>query len=167
MSALPNMRLQLTGSLALALTLVFASLVSAQAALVTRPLDSATVVRLHFVNDGVGEGPLLAPFGPGSSSLRYCSVLVAACGSGRGTVVMPAAISRLEVQTGTRAGRGFLIGTATLSVVVVPVVYIGGSLSQGETRGGLIAKGLLISTIVGGGVGLLIGGRTPTWSAAP
>jgi hypothetical protein len=152
--------------LTLTLTLISASLARAQASLVTRALDSATVVRLHFANDGVVAGRLLSPFGPTSSSLRYCSVPYA-CGRGQGTVVIPAAVSRLEVQTGTRAGRGFLIGTALLSVVVVPVVYIGGSFTQGETRGSLIAKGLLLSAIVGGGVGALVGHTKPTWSAAP
>lgn len=132
-----------------------------------RALDSATVVRLHFANDGVVEGRLLAPFGPRSNALRYCSVLVpATCASG-GTVVLPGTLTRLEVQTGTRAGRGFLIGTAVTSVVVVPLVYIGGSFTQGETRGNLLAKGLLLSAIVGGGVGLLVGHTKPTWSPAP
>ncbi len=154
--------------LTLTLTLIAASSARAQASLVTRVLDSATVVRLHFANNGVVAGRLLAPFGPASSSLRYCSVLAAAaCGPGQGTVVVPAAVSRLEVQTGTRAGRGFLIGTAVLSLVVVPVVYIGGSFTQGETRGSLLAKGLVLSAIVGGGLGALIGHTKPTWSAAP
>ena len=154
--------------LTLTLTLIPATRARGQTPLVTHVLDSATSVRLHFVNDGVVAGRLLAAFGPASRSLRYCSALPpAACGPGEGTVVMPAAISRLEVQTGTRAGRGFLIGTAVLSVVVVPVVYIGGAFTQGETRGSLIAKGVVLSAIVGGGLGALVGHTKPTWSAAP
>src|SRR5258708_11112057 len=135
--------------LTLTLTLIAASSSRAQASLVTCALDSATVVRLHFANNGVVAGRLLAPFGPGSSSLRYCTVLVpAACGPGQGTVVVPAAVSRLELQTGTRAGRGFLIGTAVLSVVVVPVVYLGGSFTQGETPASRPAPGLGPSPIL-------------------
>src|SRR5258708_13157571 len=90
--------------LTLTLTLIAASSARAQASLVTRVLDSATVVRLHFANNGVVAGRLLAPFGPASSSLRYCSVLAAAaCGPGQGTVVVPAAVSPPPVQPGPSA----------------------------------------------------------------
>src|SRR5258708_12633670 len=61
--------------LTLTLTLIAASSARAQASLVTRVLDSATGVRLHFANNGVVARRLLAPFGPASSSLRYCSLL--------------------------------------------------------------------------------------------
>jgi len=82
-------------------------------------------------------------------------------------VVIPADVSRLEVQTGTRAVRGFVIGTAVVGVVAVPLVYLGGSFTQGETRGSLVTKGVLLSAIVGGGIGALVGHTKPTWSAAP
>ena len=157
-----------TGFLALTLALVLASRARAQAPLVTRVLDSRTVVRVHFANGGFGVGRLLAPFGPESSSLRYCSVLAPTdCGLDQGTVVIPADVSRLEVQTGTRAVRGFVIGTAVVGVVAVPLVYLGGSFTQGETRGSLVTKGVLLSAIVGGGIGALVGHTKPTWSAAP
>ena len=135
-----------------------------QKPLLTRTLDSATIVRLHFVNDGVAEGPLLAPFGPTMPTLRYCPALSRSCNA---VAVPTATLSRLEIQTGTRATRGFLLGTLLAGVVITPLVYIGGSFSQGETRGSLLAKGIGLSVIIGGGLGLLIGHSDRTWSSPP
>jgi hypothetical protein len=84
-------------------------------------------------------------------------------------VHVPAAtIARLEVQSGNRTGRGFVIGTAVVGVVVVPFyVMVGGSLAEGETRTSLVVKGVLVSALIGGGLGALIGHGHPTWAPAP
>jgi len=153
--------------LALVLAVLLGGGARGQAQLVTRVLDSSTVIRLHFAHGGSGQGSLLTPFGPTSTALVYCSVLSSRCPPAQGVLVPRDAISRLDVQRGTRAGRGFLIGTAIAGVVVVPFFVIVGSLSEGETRGGLIAKGVLVSVVVGGGLGALIGHTDPKWVPAP
>ncbi len=43
----------------------------AQAPLLTRPLDSGTLVRLHFLPGGVARGRLLTPFATDSQRILF------------------------------------------------------------------------------------------------
>lgn len=147
--------------------LLAAGVVHGQAPLISRTLDSATVVRLHFRNDGMGEGRLLSPLGPSSPSVRYCSLVAPRCAPGQETVVAMGGVSQVDVQSGTRTIRGFLIGTAIASVVVIPLIEISGSFTQGSTRASLFVKGFALSALIGGSLGALAGHAHRTWVPAP
>lgn len=131
---------------------------------ITHALDSAAVVRLHLVSDGRIEAKLVAPLDASSQSVRYCPLShVRTC---QPSEVPMASVSAVDVQTGNHAARGFLIGTVVGGLVITPLVYIGGAFQQGETRASLLTQGVLLSVLIGGGVGLLVGHGSPTWSPA-
>ena len=130
----------------------------------SQTLDSAAVVRLHLINDGRVEARLVATLDANSQNVRYCPLsYVRTC---QPTEVPITSISAVDAQTGNRAGRGFLIGTVVGGLVITPLVYIGGAFTEGETRTSLLTKGVFLSVLIGGGVGLLIGHGSPKWSPA-
>lgn len=154
------------GIAAAVLILGLAATAKAQAPIVTRPLDTTTVVRLHLAGGGTGQGRLVVPYTPGSPTFRYCPLPFAGCTGEREVVLDASRVTRVEVQVGTRAGRGFVIGSGVASLLIVPFFVAAGS--WGDTpRVLLIGQGVLVSLVVGGGLGALIGSSAPSWGPAP
>ncbi len=149
----------------------------AVAALVSGPLaaqgrdprmavDSGKVIR--FDTGGVPlRGRLLAPLSSEVDSVPYCRFPGPPCDrsptAGQVAWLNPASLRHLEVQVGTRAGKGAWIG----GVIGVLLTFGGASLAQGfcEYQCPSDAEVLLGSVIVGGfwggGLGALIGSGFP------
>lgn len=153
---------------AVTLGVVAAAAARAQAPLLTRTLDSSTVVRAHLTRGGNVQGALVTSFGPTSSTLVYCWLKDPRCTRSQPFRVPAGSIGRLEVQDGNKAGQGFWIGTVVAGVVLVPMTFALDGLGDGPSdTPGLFVSAVLTSALIGGGLGAVIGRSSPTWGPAP
>jgi len=158
-----------------------ASPVHAQQPLVTRPLDSASVVRLELARGGRVEAVLLAPFAPESSGVIYGPPRYRECGVPRSVCRFrtPAAEVRvIEVPRGNRAARSALVGAAiggglglALGLAVTaddgPCVAFPGAGCDQPSHLGVISLTTLVGAGIGAGLGALFGLGSPAWRPAP
>ena len=111
----------------------------------------------------------MAPFGPDSSMFRYCLYYAAPCLSATDERLRerPASdIARLEIKVGSRAGRGFLIGTAACGLVWAFLgPYVGWPDWTNNPAYLLVnfVGGAIVSAPTCGGLGALIGAQKPVW----
>lgn len=143
--------------------------VRAQNPLVTVPLDSGAVIRLHL-RDGVTEGgKLIAPFGPESTQFSYCRWPALPCSvGGSGHLRRPTAdVFRIDVHRGARAPRGAVVGG--LVGVALGLVYIEALRYSSETplESGDRVRVVSASTALCAVFGATIGGLFDRWSRAP
>jgi len=152
----------------------------AQQPLVSRTLDSATVVRLLLVRGPAFQGVLLAPLTPDAQRVVFSPPAHRDCGVPRVMCrleVPIADVRAVEVRRGSRAGRGAVIGTAlgvvagfVLGLQVADADYcvtsVGGG-CDGPSDAGIIAFTTLLSGALGAGIGTLFGLGSPAWERAP
>lgn len=156
--------------------LLGAAALPAQKPLVSRTLDSGTVVRLLLWGDSTFQGVLLTPLTPDAQRVVFsptaqeeCSVPQVVC-----RVEVPVGdVQAIEFRQGSRAGRGAVIGTL-LGVVAGfmagrQVVAECRAIADGSCSGAasVIGPTTLIGGAFGAGIGALIGRASPAWEPAP
>jgi len=170
--------------------LLGAAPLAAQQPLVSRTLDSATVVRLVLARGPAFQGVLLAPLTSDAQRVVFSPPAQRDCGVPRVVcrMVVPVGDLRaIEVRRGSHAGRGAVIGAA---VGVVAGFALGlrvaggyecptfspspgssassfGGWCNGPSVAGVIAVTSLVSGALGAGIGTLFGLGSPAWGRAP
>lgn len=144
-----------------------------QTVLVRQALDSGRVVRLHLVRGAPETGRLIAPFAADSTTFRYCLYYAPPCGSSADATwrQRPASdIVRLEIKVGSRALRGFAIGSLACGLVWGLVSPVAGWPDWTDNPAYLlidILGGAIAMAPTCGGVGALIGAQQPVWGPPP
>jgi hypothetical protein len=140
---------------------------AAQDRLVSQPLDSGALVRVHFDGDSHRRVRLLSPFAPASPHMAFCDYTRPLCPSSASPAesVSVAALRRVEIPRGTHAGRGALIG----AVVGAATFYLGAGFAEYGCECDRYDTRLFVITGVLGGavVGALIGSMVKIWAPAP
>lgn len=139
--------------------------------LVYLPLDSATVVRLHFLRGGRVTGRLLAPLGPDSTTIAFCRVRRTQC-STQGPVperltVPVTAVTRVDVRRGTRTTEGAIAGAFIMIGAAATFCALTDTRGCDPSHGGFISYVALPTAVVGAGIGALFGGSVTRWEQAP
>jgi hypothetical protein len=140
-----------------------------QAPLVRDGLDSGRVVRLIPLVGTPEAGRLMAPFASDSLMLRYCLYYARPCLSSADATWRErraADIARLEVKVGSRATRGFLIGSVACGAVWALVSPLAGWPDWTDNPAYLMVDllgGALAFAPTCGGLGALIGAQKPVW----
>ncbi len=163
----------------LALTLAAGRLV-AQQPLVTQPLDSASVVRLHLARGGPVQVVLLAPFAPESTVVTYGPPPYRECGVPRAACQFRTPVTdvrAIEVPRGNRAGRGALIGAGIGGGLGFALgLAIAGSQSEctgvgpcggGPSDAAVVSATTFVGAALGAALGALFGLGSPAWGPAP
>jgi uncharacterized protein YcfJ len=161
--------------------LLGAAPLAAQQPLVSRTLDSATVVRLVLVRGPAFQGMLLAPLTPDAQQVVFAPPAQRDCGVPRivcRMAVPVADVRTIELRQGSHAGRGAVMG-AVIGVFAGFVVGMqvkewdycrttspGGGCG-GPSDVGVIAFTTLVSGAFGAGLGTLFGLGSPAWERAP
>ena len=151
-----------------ALALAVAAPAGAQA-LVLIPLDSGTAVRLQIEAGPKITGRLLAPFAEDSTRFLYCPTLRGTCDGVKFSqrTTLAANVSRVEMQTGTRATRGAFMGAGIALGTALAACTLIDDLGCDPTNGSFFTYVALPVGFLGAGIGALIGGTVPKWSVAP
>jgi hypothetical protein len=141
----------------------------AQDSVVSRTLDSSTVVRLYLRSGGTEKGKLLAPFGPDSTTFRYCRYPAPPCTIGGERYIERSAwdVTHLDLRSGTRLGWGAGIGASLGFVAGFQLIEF---IEWGEERQlgtGESVRVVFLSTAVLGGLGALIGAGLDAWKPVP
>ena len=142
----------------------------AQGAPLTYPLDSGTVVRLGWREGPTRTGRLVAPLEPSSDSVIYCRYPGPPCRTSSHSGVesrLAEELVSVEIQRGSRAGRGALLG-AGIGVAVLGL----GRLAFADRDSpapwtGTRVAGAFTLVALSAGVGGLIGRGSARWAAAP
>ena len=164
-----------------ALALLAVPAASAQQALVTRPLDSASVVRLHLVQGNRVEAELVTVLGPESGVIVYRPPFHRDCGVPRAVCQFRTPVTdvrAIEVPHGNHAGRGALIGAGvggTLGLALglafagqTCVAYPGfGGDYCTRSSAAVVPVTTLVGAALGAGLGALFGVGSPAWWPAP
>ena len=133
-------------------------------------LDSGTVARVTWRNDGVQRVRLLEDLTPTSEALHYCHYPSSGCGPGS---VNPArvrpigSVERLELRGRNHAARGALWG-AGVGVVLAALTLSLRGLADAPAPGlatTALAAGLVFGSSVG--IGALIGTGSYEWEPLP
>lgn len=148
--------------------------------LVSRTLDSATVVRFHLVRGEIVQGMLLAPLGPDATAIAFAPPPHRDCGVPRAVCRFDLPIGdvrAVEVRQGTQVGRGALIGGGIgalagvalgMAVADADVCTTGGPGGcNGPSDAAVISVTTLIGSALGAGLGALFGLGSPVWERAP
>ena len=142
----------------------------AQGVPVTHPVDSAAVVRLTWREGPARIGKLLAPLLPASYSVVYCRYPGPPCRSGlpSGVETRPTdGLVSVEIQGGSRAGRGALIGAGVAAAVLgLGRLAFANEDSPAPSTGTHVA-GAITFVALSAGVGALIGRGLTRWNLAP
>lgn len=156
----------------------------AQQPIVSRTLDSGTVVRLHVFGAPAFRATLLAPLTPDAQRVVFSPPAWHACSGPRAVcraAVPVGDVSAIEVGRGARAGRGALIGTAVGVVVgIVAGVLIGQPLVPQDCGlyapdpgcdppfdAGALPLSTLVGAALGAGIETLFGLGASVWERAP
>lgn len=138
--------------------------------LIYLPLDSATVVRLHFLRGERVAGRLLAPFGPDSTTLVYCQVKRSTClsSAGENRHAAPAAeLTRIDIRRGTRSTEGAIAGALILIGGAATFCALTDTRGCDPSHGGFLSYVVLPTALVGAGIGAILGGGVSRWEQAP
>ena len=142
---------------------------AAQDTLAPIRFDSCTVARLHFTDQSVATVRFVTPVAPDSATYRYCLFHSPFC-TPRHVIERPAVqVSRIDAPTGSRAFRGWVIGTTLCTagfILVSPLAELS------ETPGAagpqeVVIDGALLSAITCGGLGVLGGSQSPRFEGDP
>lgn len=146
---------------------------SGQAFRMQTTLDSGTLVRLHFDSGSVVAGRLLAPLAADSGTIRYCLYPRPRCTAMAGrnyAEASTASIRHIEVQRGTHAVRGAIIGAAVGAAALIVMSYAAGLGAKTPSEVGGVAQwtlGLAVGLAFPAGIGALFGSQSPRWGPAP
>ena len=142
----------------------------AQRAPITIPVDSGAVVRLTWRERPARIGKLLAKLESASDSVAYCRYPGPPCSSGSpsGVEARPTAeLVSVELQRGTRAARGALIGAGVGAAVIgLGRMAFRDHNSPAPWTGARVA-GAITVVALSAGVGALIGRGSTRWTLAP
>ena len=144
-----------------------------QVPLVRHALDSGRVVRLHLLSGPPEVGRLIAPFAPDSATIRYCLYYASPCRSVANATWrerLASDVARIEIKVGSRAGRGFLIGSAACGVMWALVSPIAGWPDWTDNAAYFFVDfvgGAIASAPTCGGLGALVGAQQPVWGPPP
>ena len=163
-----------------ALALLAVPAAPAQQVLVTRPLDSASVVRLHLVQGSRVEAELVTALGPESGVIVYRPPFHRDCGVPRAVCQFHTPVTdvrAIEVPHGNHAGRGALIGAGVggglgfaLGLAIAGTQYecTGvGPCGGGPSDAVVVSATTLVGAALGAGLGALFGVGSPAWRPAP
>jgi hypothetical protein len=154
----------------MALTIAMGGVASAQG-LPSAPIDSGTLVRLHFVTKQEPmRGRLLETFTPSSLQLTFCRFATNPCASladPHARTIPATDVERIEVARGNHLLRGAVIGTLVGAAVAGVFIAVANGVcdtSDCEATG----KTFALTTIgLSLGIGLLFGSQSLTWKPAP
>lgn len=139
--------------------------------LVYLPLDSATVVRLHFLRGGRVTGRLLTPLGPDSTTIAFCRVRRTQCGTGgpvaERLTVPVTAVTRIDVRRGSRSTEGAIAGAFIMIGAAATFCALTDTRGCDPSHGGFVSYVVLPTAVVGAGIGALFGGSVTRWEQAP
>ncbi len=165
-----------------ALALLAVPAASAQQVLVTRPLDSASVVRLHLVQGSRVEAELVTALSPESGVIVYRPPFHRDCGVPRAVCQFRTPVTdvrAIEVPHGNHAGRGAVLGAgiggafglalglafaANQTCVAYP--GFGGDYCT-KSSAAVVPVTTLVGAGLGAGLGALFGVGSPEWRPAP
>jgi hypothetical protein len=144
----------------------------AQRPLLSQPLDTGVVVRLHLGVRSREDGRLVSSFAPDSTVFRYCRWPARPCAVGdRGYVVRPAsAVVALEIRRGSYARVGGVVGCVVGAGVALFVLGGGFTTETGSTgrlRGLPLVASSAASFVTIGAIGAMIGSAVSRWELAP
>jgi hypothetical protein len=159
--------------IAIALALVLPVAAFPQSPLPTVPVDSGREVRAHLPSEVV-RGRLLIRYVPGDSSMHLCVYPAWRCGGGGDASIIRElrthAMLRLEVQRGTEAEKGAIIGGVIGGLLGGFTGMMAAAFSE-SSRGATPAQGAFFGVLGGAAlVGLLgygIGHSLTRWGPAP
>ena len=159
--------------LLLGLSLLVPVAAHSQSPLPTIPVDSGREVRAHLPSEVV-RGRLLIRYVPGDSSIHVCVYPAWRCGGGGDASITrelrTRAMLRLEVQRGTEAEKGAIIGGVIGGLLGGFTGMMAAALSE-SSRGATPAQGAFFGVLGGAAlVGLLgfgIGHSVTRWGPAP
>jgi hypothetical protein len=151
--------------LALALAVFRAQDLQAQARVSLPSLDSGATVRLQLRSGTRVTGTLLTPFGPDSSSFRYCLYPAPPCvTSGHRYAEQPAAnVVGVQVRRGTHAIPGVAIGSVVGVGLGFALIDLGESLGESTYSSSKKTGVLTLSTLLWAGLGLMVGAGLDKW----
>ena len=131
--------------------------------------DSGAVARLHFTDQTVATVRFVAPVAPDSATYRYCLFRAPFC-TPRHVIERPAAqVARIDARTGSRAFRGWVIGTTMCTAAFILVSPLA-ELSESPGAAGpsdVVIDGALLSAVTCGGLGVLGGSQSPRFQGDP
>lgn len=131
--------------------------------------DSGAVARLHFTDQTVATVRFVVPVAPDSATYRYCLFRSPFC-TLRHVIERPAAqVASIDARTGSRAFRGWLIGT---SICTAGFILVSPLAELSETPGAagpqdVVIEGALLSAVTCGGLGVLGGSQSPRFAGDP
>lgn len=157
----------------LSLVNIFPITATAQSPLPTVPVDSGREVRAEFPKEQV-RGRLLLRYTPGDSIMRVCTFPAWRCGGGDASVIRELrtqAMVRLEVQRGTHAKQGAIIGGVIGGILGGLYGTLVAGLCESSDCPPALFMGTARGAVTGGAVvGLLgygIGSSVTRWGPAP
>jgi hypothetical protein len=142
----------------------------AQGAPMTRALDSGTVVRLRWREEPPKIGRLVARLEPSSELVIYCRYPGPPCRATSPSELNSRPTEDLvsvEVQRGSRAGRGALLGAGVGAAVLGLGRLVFADRDSPAPWTGQRVAGALTFVALSAGVGALIGRGSARWTAAP
>ncbi|HEX9631349.1 MAG TPA: hypothetical protein VGA02_02710 [Gemmatimonadales bacterium] len=150
------------------LLLLGASDLRGQPPLLTVPIDSGRLVRVHVSAGQPREGRLLRPFGPDNARLVFCPYPAAPCRTFDRAVTLSATEAvRLEIRTGSRWKRGVAIAAPIGFALGVLAATMNNGFCEGQgCRISEPAFGLLGAVSIGAW-GALFGSQAVVWGPAP
>ena len=128
-------------------------------------LDSGAVVRMHFVEGGTQVGRLAEPLESVDSAILYCPGRVGWC-TGPAPVERPLMdVVHLDVQRGTHAKRGALIGAGVGLGLVAWAVLSRGIGGDGHSERKPVATAFGLASVVGVPtlIGAVLGSHHSNW----
>lgn len=146
-----------------------AASLAAQDTLARTRFDSGAVARLHFTDQSVATVRFVTPVAPDVATYRYCLFHAPFC-TPQHVIERPAAqVARVDARTGSRAFRGWVIGTTMCTagfILVSPLAELS------ETPGAagpqeVVIEGALLSAVTCGGFGVLGGSQSPRFAGDP
>jgi hypothetical protein len=147
-----------------------ASSLAAQQVAVSQPLDSGTVVRLGWREGPKQVGRVLATLTPESDTVVYCRYPAPPCAPGWASTpeVRPVRdMLSVEVQRGSRAGRGAILGAAAGFTIIGLGRWAFADADSPAPFTGQRVSGAAAFVALAAGIGALIGRGAARWVTLP
>ena len=128
-------------------------------------LDSGAVVRMHFVEGGIQTGTLVQPLESVDSAILFCPGRVGSCTEPVPVKRTLTDIVHLDVQRGTNAKRGALIGAGAGLGLVAWAVLTRGIGGDGHSERKPVATAFGLATVIGIPtlIGAVLGSHHSNW----
>ena len=128
-------------------------------------LDSGAVVRMHFIEGGIQVGRLAEPLESVDSAILYCPGRVETCTEPVHVERPLTDVVHLDVQRGTNAKRGALIGAGVGLGLVAWAVSSRGIGGDGHSERKPVATAFGLATVVGLPtlIGAILGSHHSNW----